>query len=54
MCIRDRYMAVCMGAAIVVAVVIYAVLIIFTGALTKEDVMLLPKGEKIAKLLRLK
>ncbi len=48
------YMAVCMGAAIVVAVVIYAVLIIVTGALSKEDVMLLPKGEKIAKVLRLK
>ena len=48
------YMAVCMGATIVVAVVIYAVLIIVTGALSKEDVMLLPKGEKIAKVLRLK
>ena len=43
-----------LGAAIVVAVLVYAVLIIATGTLTKEDMRLLPKGEKIAKIMRIK
>ena len=43
-----------LGAAIVVAVIVYAVLIIATGTLTKEDMTLLPKGEKLARLLRIK
>ncbi len=37
--------------AIVVAVVIYAVSIILLKVLTKNDVLMLPKGEKIAKIL---
>ena len=36
-----------------VAVVIYGVLIVVLKAISKEDLMLMPKGEKIAKLLRL-
>lgn len=45
---------ICLGAAIVVAVVIYAVLIIALKAVNKDDIMLLPKGEKIAKMLHVK
>ena len=43
-----------LGAAIVVAVIVYAVLIIATGTLTREDMRLLPKGEKLARILRIK
>ena len=39
--------------AIGVAVVIYLVLVIALRAVSRDDVMLMPKGEKIAKLLRL-
>ena len=46
--------AVCMILAIGVAVVVYGVLIVFTGAITKEDVKLLPKGDKIVRLLHIK
>lgn len=45
---------ICLGAAIALAVVIYAVLIIALRAVTKDDIMLLPKGEKIAKILKIK
>ena len=38
---------------IVVGVVVYAVCVIKFKAITRDDCMLLPKGEKIAKLLRL-
>jgi len=41
-------------AAIGVAVICYAVLVILMRAITKEDLMLLPKGEKIARLLHLR
>jgi len=40
--------------AIVAAIIVYAILVIATGALTKEDMKLLPKGDKIAALLHLK
>ena len=40
-------------AAIVVAVVIYAVLVVVLRAITKEDLSLMPKGEKIARILHL-
>lgn len=43
-----------MGVAIVVAVVIYLVLIIVTRAVTYEDMRLIPRGEKLAKLLHIK
>ena len=49
-------MAVCiyLGAAIVVGVVVYVVLIIATRTLTTKDMKLVPKGDKLAKLLRIK
>lgn len=39
---------------VAVAVVVYGVMTIFTKAITLEDMKLVPKGEKIAKLLRIK
>ena len=36
------------------ALVLYAVLVVFLRCLTYEDCMLLPKGEKIAKILRIR
>ena len=38
---------------ILVGVVVYVVAVVMLKAITKEDCMLLPKGEKIAKLLKL-
>ena len=43
----------CLG-SIVVAVLVYVVLIIVLKVLTYEDCLLLPKGEKIAKILRVR
>lgn len=48
------YMIVGMGAAIAVAVIVYAVAVIKLRAITAEDMTLIPKGEKIAKLLKMK
>lgn len=45
--------ALCGLASIAVAVVVYFVLVILLKALTREDCLLLPKGEKIAKILRI-
>ena len=45
--------AVCCLGAIVVAVIIYALLVVVLKAITYEDCLLLPKGGKIAKVLRL-
>ena len=39
---------------ILVAVVIYGVLVIALRAITKDDLMLMPKGEKIARWLRIR
>jgi len=39
--------------SIAVAVVIYAVLVLVLRAISKDDLALMPKGEKIAKLLRI-
>lgn len=47
-------LAVCMLAAIAVAVVVYLVLVVLTKAVTYEDMKLIPKGEKLAKLLRIR
>ncbi len=44
----------CLGGAIGVGVVVYGVLIIALGAITREDMLLLPKGEKLARILRIK
>jgi len=37
-----------------VAVVVYLVMVIATRAITLEDMKLIPKGEKIAKLLHIR
>lgn len=41
------------GGPILVGVAVYVVLAVATKAITKEDCLLLPKGDKIAKLLKL-
>ena len=43
-----------LGAAIVAAVVVYLVVIIVSRSITKEDMHLIPGGEKIAKILRMR
>jgi len=43
-----------LGTAILVGVTVYAVLIVVTRVVTKEDLSLVPKGEKLAKLLRVR
>lgn len=45
---------VCVAAAVLFAVVVYAVLVIALRIITKDDLMLLPKGEKIARLLHIR
>ena len=45
---------VCCGMAIIVAVVVYCVLVVVFRAITYEDCMFLPKGEKIAKILHIR
>ncbi len=45
--------AVCLAVTILVSVCVYAVLVVLLRALTKEDILLLPKGEKLAKLLKI-
>ena len=46
--------AVCLAFTIVIAIVIYVILIIVTRTVTMEDMKLIPKGEKIAKLLKIR
>ena len=46
--------ALCCIVAIGVAVMVYVLLVIFFKAITYEDCLLLPKGEKIAKILKIK
>ena len=41
-------------AAILVAVAVYGALVVALRALSREDLALMPKGDKIARLLRLK
>ena len=48
------YMAAAMCAAMLVAVIVYAVAAIKLRAITAEDMKLIPKGEKIAKLLHMR
>ena len=45
--------AICCVGAIAVAVVIYAALVVLLKAISYEDCMFLPKGEKIAKILKI-
>ena len=47
-------MALAMLCSVAVAVVVYLVLIIVTRAVTLEDMKLIPKGEKLAKLLHIR
>jgi len=47
-------MFVAMAAAVCVAVVVYLVMVIATRAITLDDMKLIPKGEKIAKLLHIR
>jgi stage V sporulation protein B len=50
---RSHYV-VAMMAAVLVGVVVYAVAAIKLKAITAEDMKLIPKGEKISKLLHLR
>ena len=43
-----------LAAAVAVAIAVYGVLTVVTRAITLEDMKLIPKGEKLAKLLRIK
>lgn len=47
-------MAICMALAVCVAVVVYLVMIIATRAITMDDMKLIPKGEKLGRLLHIK
>ena len=42
-----------MGIAIVAAVAVYVVMVVVTKSVTLEDMKLIPKGEKIARLLHI-
>lgn len=43
-----------MGGAIIIAVIIYFIMIIVVRAISKEELELVPKGDKIAKILKIK
>ena len=47
-------MALSMLVAIAAAVAVYAVMIVLTGAVTQEDMALIPHGEKLGKLMHLR
>ena len=44
---------ICLG-ALVIAVIVYAIFVLTLQCITYEDCLLLPKGEKIAKILHIK
>lgn len=44
----------CLFAAILVAIILYVLLVIATKTVTRDDMKLLPKGEKIADILRIR
>ena len=44
----------CLSATILFAIAVYTVLVIMTRTLTKADMALVPKGERIAKILRVR
>ena len=48
------HMLLCMGVSILAAVVVYLILTIVTRMITKEDMRLVPGGEKLSRLLRLR
>jgi stage V sporulation protein B len=43
-----------LAVAMLTAIIIYGILIVITRAITMEDMKLVPKGEKIAKILRVR
>ena len=43
-----------MAVAILAAIVVYGVSVVATGAITKDDMQFVPKGEKLARILKLK
>lgn len=45
---------VCCGFAIIIAVIVYAILVVVFRAITYDDCTFLPKGEKIAKILHIR
>ena len=45
---------VCVGVPVALAVAVYAVLVVALRVITRDDLALLPKGEKIGRLLRVK
>ena len=45
---------VCLAAAIVAAAAVYVVMVVVTRSVTLEDMKLIPKGEKLAKLLHIR
>lgn len=47
-------MTIYLAGAILVSVIIYGILILVTGAVTRADILLLPKGEKLAAKLKLR
>ena len=50
----QRIVILSLAAAVLIGVIVYVALVIFTKTITKEDLSYVPKGEKIAKLLRVK
>jgi len=50
----QRIVILSLAAAVLTGVIVYVALVIFTKTITKEDLSYVPKGEKIAKLLRVK
>ena len=51
---RTAFMLVCMGISILCAAVIYLVLTIALRMVTREDLRLIPGGEKLARLLHIR
>ena len=50
--VTDSHLVLCAG-PILVGVAVYAIMVIVCKALTREDCLMLPKGQLIAKLLRI-
>jgi stage V sporulation protein B len=47
-------MAACLFAAVAIAAIVYSILIVATKTVTRDDMKLLPKGEKFADFLRIR
>jgi len=43
-----------LAAAVLVGILVYVILVVLTGAIAKEDLVHVPKGEKLAKILRVR